>query len=275
MIIGISSLLFSIALAVVGSLTFWKVTEGYHFYIPIVLFILGYLLAIILWWVFIDIYGRILSTNKNERTKVNKFTRFLLTDAMRYIDNHALVRVHVNGKHLLPKGERFLFVQNHTSRFDPMVVNAYFNKYDIAFITKPSNFKIPLAKRLMPTLFYQAIERDNPLQSLGVMKHSEELITKGITSIGVYPEGTRHKDGEMGDFHEGVFNICLRAKCPLVISTTNNMMNIHKNFPFKITHVHLDVVRVIPYEQMEGKTAKALSDEVKTIMLDNLKKYNQ
>ena len=273
MIIGCSIFLGAVGLAVAGSLTFWPVTHGYDFYIPIVLFLAGYLGMMLLWWVFIYCYGVVVSKLKPAK-KVNKFTRFLLCDAMHYIDRLARVRVKINGKEKLPTKERFLLVQNHASRFDPMVVNGYLQKYDIAFITKPSNFKIPLAKRLMPRLFYQAIVREDPMQSLGVMKNSIELIESNVTSIGVYPEGTRHKDGQVGEFHEGVFNICLKARCPLVVCTTVNTNMIHSNFPLKRTHVYLDIIKVIPYEQMEGKTAKALSDEVREMMKVNLDRYH-
>ena len=271
MIIGTSIFLGAIALAVVGSFTFWPVTIWYEFYIPIVLFIGGYIAFVLLWWVFIDIYGRLISLFEKPR-QVNKFARFLLCDAMRYIDNRALIRVKINGKEKIPLNQKFLFVQNHTSKFDPMIINGYFRKYDIAFITKPSNFKIPLAKRLMPRLYYQAIIREDPIQSLGVMKNSVELIEKKVTSIGVYPEGTRHQDGVLGDFHEGVFNICLKAKCPLVVCTTSNTDKIHKNFPFKFTHVDLNIVKVYTYEELEGKTALAVSNEVKELMLKDLAK---
>ena len=269
MIIGGTIFLGAVALAVTGSLTFLPVTHGYDFYIPIVLFLAGYVGTLALWWIFIDLYGRVVSKLK-PATKVNKFTRFLLCDAMHYIDRLARVRVHINGKEKIPTNERFLLVQNHASRFDPMVVNGYLQKYDIAFITKPSNFKIPLAKRLMPRLFYQGIVREDPIQSLGVMKNSIELIQNNVTSIGVYPEGTRHKDGQIGDFHEGVFNICLKAKCPLVVVTTSNTDYIADNYPWKATRVDLNVVKVYTYEEMEGKTALALSNEVKELMLKDL-----
>ena len=270
MIIGISIALGAVALAVTGSLTFWPVTHGYDFYIPIVLFLAGYIGCILLWWIFIFCYGIVVSKLKAPK-RVNKFTRFLLCDAMRYIDRLARVRVKINGKDKIPLNQRFLLVQNHASRFDPMVVNGYLAKYDIAFITKPGNFRIPLAKRLMPRLFYQAIVREDPMQSLGVMRNSIELINNNVTSIGVYPEGTRHKDGQVGEFHEGVFNICLKAKCPLVVITTSNTDFIADNFPWKATKVTLNVVKVFTYEEIEGKTALALSNEVRELMLKDLK----
>lgn len=270
MFIGFSSFIIAVALAILGSLTFWPIQHGYDFYIPIVLFLAGFIGMILFWWCFIYFAGLIINSKKDHK-KVNKFARFLLTDAMRFIDNHAGAIVKINGRDKLPKGERYLFVQNHQSRFDPMIINGYFPKEDIAFITKPSNYKIPLAKNLMPALFYQAIDREDPIQSLGVIKNSIELISNGVTSIGVYPEGTRHKDGEIGEFHEGVFNICLKAKCPLVVCACKNINKIPKNFPFLPTKITVDIVTVMTYEQMENKTAKALSDEVRALMLEDIK----
>ena len=269
MVIVISLFLGAIALAVTGSLTFWPVTHGYDFYIPIVLFIAGFLAMIALWWIFIDLSGRILSLFEKPK-KVNKFARFLMTQGMFCVDFLSGVRVKIYGKDKIPTNQRFLLVQNHASKFDPMVVNAYLAKYDIAFITKPSNMKIPLAKFLMPRLFYQPIDRDDPIQSLNVMRNSIELIQNNVTSIGVYPEGTRHRDGQVGDFHEGVFNIALKAKCPLVVITTTNTDKIRDMGPLKPTKVILNVVKVYTYEEMEGKTALNLSNEVRELMLKDL-----
>lgn len=265
MFLEIFNLLVAYILTFVGVFTFWKVDGFIDFYKPLVLFLAGYILGIVLFWIISDIYGRIISLKK-EYKKVDKFSRFLLTNWMRYTCNHGLVLVKFINKDLMPKNERFLLVQNHASRFDPMIINGYFPTSDIAFITKPSNYKIPLAKRLMPSLFYQAINREDPIQSLEVMKNSINLIENNITSIGVYPEGTRHADGELGEFHEGVFNICLKAKCPLVVVKTTNTQNVSKNFPRHYTRVTLKIIEVVPYEQMANMTAKSLSEHVHELM---------
>lgn len=269
MIIGSSILCIAIALAVIGPFSFWPITAGYDFYIPIVLFIAGYIGGIALWWIFIDIFGRILSLFEKPK-KVNKAARFILCDAMKYIYLLAGVRVKIHGKEKMPKDQRFLLVQNHASKFDPMVVNGNFRKYDIAFITKPSNMKVPLAKRLMPRLFYQPIDREDPIQSLGVIRNSIELIQNNVTSIGVYPEGTRHQDNHLGDFHEGVFNIAIKARCPLVVATASNTDKIHSRGPWRLTKVNLVIIKVYSPEELEGKTALSISNEVKDLMSKEL-----
>ncbi len=269
MVIGLTNFLIGLATGFLGIFLFWPMHNWYEFYRFFILFFAGYIGAIALWWIFIDLYGRILSLFEKPK-KVNKFARFIMCDAMKYICDLSGVRIKVTNRDRLPKGQRFLLVQNHASKFDPMVVNGTFRKKDIAFITKPSNMKIPLAKHLMPRLFYQPIDREDPIQSLGVMRNSIELITNNVTSIGVYPEGTRHQDGQLGDFHEGVFNIALKAKCPLVVVTTTNTDKIHKNGPFKWTHVVLNITKTYAPDEFEGKTALALSEEVKELMKKDL-----
>ena len=78
------------------------------------------------------------------------------------------------------------------------------------------------------------------------------------------------EDVVLGDFHEGVFNIAIKAKCPVVVVTFKNTENIHKNFPKRSTKVKMKIVSTIPYEYFQDKTAKQLSDEVHEIMLRDL-----
>ena len=116
------------------------------------------------------------------------------------------------------------------------------------------------------------IERDNPIQSLEVMKKAASLIQNDVSNVVVYPEGTRLREGLIGDFHEGVFNIALRAKCPVVIVTTSGAENVKKNYPWKRTKVRIDILGTLDYSMIEGMTAKAISDKVHKIMSDHLKK---
>ena len=57
MIFEIISLIFGIGLSVAGSLTFWPVHHWWDFYIPIVLFLAGYLVGLFGFvWNFVGIF---------------------------------------------------------------------------------------------------------------------------------------------------------------------------------------------------------------------------
>ena len=201
---------------------------------------------------------------------------FLLIDGIHYITNHALVRVKVIGRSRLPKnGQRFLLVCNHRSRFDPMTQLVILKDHHLAYISKPSNFKAPLGGKLMKICHFQGIIREDPLQSLEIMNTCTDLLKNDICSVGVYPEGTRTKDNVLLPFHEGVFGIATKAKCPIVVATTRGTEKVHKNFPFHISYVNFDIVKTIYPEEYEDKPLKVISDEVREMMLDHLARYHE
>ena len=271
MFIFIASLLMSTALAVSGSLTFWKITAPYEFYKPIVLFIAGYVGSIIIWWILIWLFGRPFNPKK-ERSKPSAWAKFWHDDGHRWLMLHANIKIKVTGKEKLPTTRRFLLVCNHRSRFDSMTLTPTLRKQKLAFITKRSNYKVPLFNRFMTGQCYLAIDRDDPLQSLEVMKKATSLISSGETNVVVYPEGTRQTKDIIGPFHEGVFNIALRAKCPIVIVTTSGTDQVCKRAPFKRTKVKIDILGTLDYDYLEGKTAKFISDKVHKVMEEHLER---
>lgn len=262
----------TVALPLIGSFTFWPVTHPYDFYIPIVLAIAGAFAGILIIWIFLDISGRITTNTKKTYEKPTRFNRFCLNQGMSLIRRLCLIVVKAKGKEKIPATQKYLLVCNHRSNFDNFVItDKLAPRQDLAFITKGSNYKIPLAKFHMRRLGYPAIDRKDLLQSLQVMKSSSDRIQKGYTSIAVFPEGTRSKDGNMGNFHEGVFNIAIKAQCPIVVCAIKGTENTRKRWP-RITKVKLNVATVLDYEDYRDQPAKAVSDRCKEIIQNELNK---
>lgn len=263
-------ILIAAALAVTGSFTFWPVTHGYDFYRPIVLFIGGFIVGIALIWIFIDLIGRICGSKEETDVKPKAICRFALHNGMACIRRLCLITCKVIHKEKMPVNKNYLLVCNHRSNFDNFLISEKLsmNKF-LAFITKPSNTKIPLANRLLPQLGYLKIDREDPLQSLQVMKAASDKITNKLTSIAVFPEGTRSKDGNLGPFHEGVFNIAIKSQCPIVICTIKGTENVKKKFPLP-TRTKLEVVGVLNFDEYEGMPAKQISETVRGIIEENL-----
>ena len=260
----------ALALSVSSAFTFWPVHMWYDFYRPIVMFIAGYFVGLAITWIFYDINGRIISSYKKKYTKPSNWARFLLNNGMEYIDWMAGVKLKKVGLEKVPN-EPFLLVSNHKSKFDPMITAAVFKKRHLAFITKESNMKIPLANRLMWRNCYMPVNREDKLQSLGQFKKAAELIGSGASSVGVYPEGSRQEDHViLAAFHNGTFNIATRTGCPIVILTMKGTNTIHKNFPFKRTKVDMKVVEVLYKEDYKNMNSAELSDYVHGIMYREL-----
>lgn len=178
------------------------------------------------------------------------------------------VRVHISGKEL-PRG-RFLLVSNHLSAFDPIVCIDKLRACEIAFISKPENFKIPIAGKFIHNCNYLPIDRDNARNAMRTINAAADLMKNDICSVGVYPEGTRSRTGELQEFHDGVFRSAAKAKVPIAVVTVRGTENISRNFPLKATDVYLHIAEVIEHSEYCGLNYHELGKAVRDIMLDSL-----
>ena len=154
-----------------------------------------------------------------------------------------------------------------------MIVIHKYGKLGMAFITKPSNFKIPIGGHFMKAGCYMAIDREDKLKSLEVMKEASRLIEENLASVGVYPEGTRREiEDHVGEFHEGVFSIAMKNNAPIVVTSILGSQNIAKNFPWKSTKVRFEIIKVIYPSEYQGKTLKAVSDYARQLIKESIEK---
>ncbi|MFA6586910.1 MAG: lysophospholipid acyltransferase family protein [Bacilli bacterium] len=175
----------------------------------------------------------------------------------------------------MPKDQKVLYVNNHNSNFDQMVMIQLLKDKKLCFITKPGNFGIPIAGSYMYWCGFLPINREDPRLAIPTIRKASNYVKEQITSVSICPEGTRNKtDQLMLPFHPGSFKIATSAKCPIVLISIRNTKNIKKNFPLHSTTVSFDVLTVLPFEQYQGLTTAELSEKCHKIIEDNLKKEN-
>lgn len=185
---------------------------------------------------------------------------------------NARIRMHASGLDKVPDNEHFLLVSNHRSSFDNMVQTYLLKKELFSYVTKQENFKIPIGRHFMKKLCYPSLNRGDIRSAVTVINKASSFIQNGYCSIGLFPEGTRTKDGKVGEFRPGCFKIVLKAKCPIVVSVTTGTEMVHRNWPWKRTHVYFDVLKVIPFSEIEGKTTVEIAENVRNCIIDELRK---
>ena len=172
------------------------------------------------------------------------------------------VKINFKGMEKFPE-EPFVLVSNHISNFDPVVVLAKVKGRKIAFISKPSNFKIPVAGPYTHNAGFLAIDRENAMRAMRTIKRASELVVSEQMIMGIYPEGTRSKTGELLEFKEGAFLLAKRAKAPVVVMTTKGTNKIAKRMILRSTKVELDVIEVIDKETVQNLKLNELSAHVR------------
>ena len=172
------------------------------------------------------------------------------------------VKINFKGMEKFPD-EPFVLVSNHISNFDPVVVLAKVKGRKIAFISKPSNFKIPVAGPYTHNAGFLAIDRQNAIKAMRTIKRAAELVVSEQMIMVIYPEGTRSKTGELLEFKEGAFLLAKRAKAPVVVITTKGTNQIAKRMILKATKVDLEVIEVIDKETVQDMKLSDLSVHVR------------
>lgn len=159
-----------------------------------------------------------------------------------------------------------MFVSNHRSNFDNMIECVALNEKNLAFISKPENFKIPMGRHFMVRGCYLALDKSNIRQQVSTIKCAISLVSSGVVSMGVYPEGHRSKSGNLEPFMPGCFKIAEKAQCPIVVSVIRGTEKIRKHFPFRYTHVYFDIIKVFTKEELTDSNTVAISDKIHSLM---------
>ena len=252
--------------------TLWLKYDGPIYILYYVLFILAfYVIYFLIFAILFALLGKTVNLNKKYQ-KPNRFYRYLMEMVMSFVTRVMNMRIVIKGKELLPE-EPFFFVQNHRHGLDPMISVHVLKPRKMAWITKKENLKAPFAGRYMHRSCYLALDRNDPLQAVEVIKEATRLMKEEKLSIGVYPEGTRNKgeEGTLLEFKDGAFKTALRAKCPIVVSILKNTRAIGKRPHLKPTKIEFIILKVIPYEEYKSMKTNEISALVKEIMYEGLK----
>ena len=181
------------------------------------------------------------------------------------------MKVHAVGLEKTPTGGRFLLVCNHLFELDPVVLYAYFQKSQLAFISKRENNSMFLVGNLMHRLMAQLINRENDREALKTILKCIELIKEDEVSIAVFPEGYISKDHHLQKLRSGVLKIATKAKVPIAVCTIQGTDKVVGNLKrLRSTTIELHLIDVISVEAQQGRTATDIGEQIYQMMASDL-----
>lgn len=124
------------------------------------------------------------------------------------------VRVTVEGRENILRGRAQVFMANHQSGFDILIVLANIDTY-FAWIAKKELFAIPVFGQALERTGSIPIDRKNFVRAMRSIHDAARRIREG-KSVMTFPEGTRSMDGQIHPFKKGVFHLALKAGVPIV-----------------------------------------------------------
>lgn len=123
-----------------------------------------------------------------------------------------LYRIETIGLENIPKEGGVLLCSNHINNLDPPIVGITM-KRSVVFMAKDELFHVPILNKILPYLHAFPVKRG---------KADREALRKGLETLragkvlGVFPEGTRSKTGELGKGMAGVGFFALKTDARVI-----------------------------------------------------------
>ncbi len=184
----------------------------------------------------------------------------------------AIWRPRVEGLEHVPATGGVLLASNHLSFVDSVVIPVVVPR-KVVFLAKSDYFtgtgvKGALSRAWFEGLGMLPVDRDDPRAALGSLDTALEVLARG-EAFGLYPEGTRSRDGRLYRGRTGVAHLALTAGVPVVpvgLVGTEKLQPVGSSVP---RVVRVDVRFGAPIEvtgrfeaMASGKARRVLTDEV-------------
>ena len=202
------------------------------------------------------------------------YSQAVVAWAFRVVGFIAGARVTEKGRDRLPKGETALYVANHRSIFDVVLLDGRM-PVPTAIIAKKEMKAVPILNWWMMLKHCKFLDRSDIKQNLKIVLECIEEAKNGQTIL-IFPEGTRSKgDSELDmlEFKEGSMKIALKSGVkivPVAIHGTRDILE--KHFPIiKSADVTITYGEPIDPKSMDKEQQKHLGALCREKILEMLK----
>lgn len=118
------------------------------------------------------------------------------------------------GVEKIPENQPVIFTPNHAGAFDIPAICLTAPKPPI-FMAKKELGKIPVLKKWMDAVDCVFVDRANKKSAHSSLQQAIDAVKDG-RSIVIFPEGTRSKNGEIGEFRGGAMKIAMETGAVVV-----------------------------------------------------------
>ena len=122
--------------------------------------------------------------------------------------------VKTRGKENIRKTQSYVIVSNHQSQYDIFVLYGWLG-IDFKWVMKKELRKVPALGIACEKIGHIFIDRSNTEATLDSLNEAKSKIVDG-TSVIFFPEGTRSKEGNLGNFKKGAFKMALDLQIPIL-----------------------------------------------------------
>jgi 1-acyl-sn-glycerol-3-phosphate acyltransferase len=163
----------------------------------------------------------------------------------------------------------YVVVANHESFVDILLISHL--PFEMKWLSKSEFFKIPLLGWMMWLAGDIRLVRGDKKASAQALIDSRDRLSKNV-SVMIFPEGTRSKSGELGEFRDGAFRIAIQTGLPIIpmaVLGTRDALIKH-DWRFGSSRAEVRVLDPIPTEGLTKADVPALRDRTRAIIAATL-----
>lgn len=154
------------------------------------------------------------------------------------------------GQENIPEDEPFMIYANHQGFADIFAIIMAIPNHQMGFIAKDEWRKWKFIAKAITNTKSVFLVRNNPREAVKVVSRAKELMDKGY-NFAIFPEGTRSRGGEMGEFKHGAYKFAQKANVPILpISIDGSYKAFEEKGTFKKAHINVMIHPVVHIENM-------------------------
>ncbi len=178
----------------------------------------------------------------------------------------AKYNLEVIGLENIPEENGVLYTPNHQSFFDVFSIVMVL-KRQLSFIGKKQFRHFFSVGTYIEGMDGILIDRDNVKSQVRLIRDLTAKLKAGLNVV-VFPEGSRSRTGELGEFKSGSYKMALKSKCMIVPITFYDNHEVVQNKGNNLIKMKID--KPIMYEEYKDLKTNEISDLVKSIIEKNL-----
>ncbi len=245
-----------------SSVTMYLMTTNMNLALRILLIFFMLPLSIIFVGLFISISYRLVAKKDPKKW----YTQTCIRSALKSTATVARVKIKVEGKKNIPKDQNYVVTANHKSYID-IPIHSYVFGDNLAFVSKPSIFNIPIAGKWMKLMNCVALDRESDREAAKAIMTAIKNIKKGHNYV-IFLEGGRldMTTSKMVDTKPGALKLATKPKVPIIPVSVDGNHKIAQRFPWRRTVVKVYIHKPIYHADYKDMQPNELADKIMRIV---------